>query len=164
MKKYRARKGETLGSIARTYALPSWKYLYELNKDSIGDNPDLLNPGTELKIPLWDSTSGDEKIKAKGVPLFPYVGGASYAYPWVPLSVTLVNRRGEVLREKNASGDMSEEFEKEKEYVITDGASGKELARGTLKRADELEVLVPDAEWKVITVDGVTYELEAGRR
>jgi len=164
MKKYRAKKGETLGSIARKYALPSWKYLYELNKDAVGDNPDLLKPGTELKVPLWDSTSGDEKIEAKGVPLFPYVGGASYAYPWVPFSVTLVNRTGDVLKEKNSSGEMSEEFEKEKEFVITDGATGAELARGTIKRSDELEALVPDAEWKVVTVDSVTYELGAGRR
>jgi len=67
MKKYRVKENEDLGSIARKYALPSWKYLYELNKEAIGDNPDLLKPGTELKIPLWDSTTGDEKLKEKEI-------------------------------------------------------------------------------------------------
>lgn len=44
-------KGENLSSVAHNYGIASWKYLYEENKDVIGNNPDLLNVYTELKIP-----------------------------------------------------------------------------------------------------------------
>jgi hypothetical protein len=59
MKTYTTKPSEDLGSIARKFGMPSWKYLYQLNKDKIGDNPDLLAEGTALKIPEWNSTSGD---------------------------------------------------------------------------------------------------------
>ena len=82
-------EGEKLGSIASENGLTSWKYLYECNKDAIGENPDLLEAGTELTIPKWDDTQGDEKIKAKGAKLFHYVHGMRYSYVWVPLSVSV---------------------------------------------------------------------------
>ena len=28
-----------------------WKEIYELNKDVIGDNPDVIHPGKKLKLP-----------------------------------------------------------------------------------------------------------------
>ena len=59
--KHVVQPGETLSMLADMYNLASWKYLYSLNEDTVGDNPDLLKPGTELSIPQWDTTSGDEK-------------------------------------------------------------------------------------------------------
>ena len=53
---YTVQQGDDLGLIAEKFGMPSWKYLYELNRDVIGDNPDLLKEGTELQIPQWDST------------------------------------------------------------------------------------------------------------
>ncbi len=53
--------GEDLGSIAKDYGIVSWKFLYKENEEAVGENPDLLKPGTELKIPQWDATGGDEK-------------------------------------------------------------------------------------------------------
>lgn len=46
-------KGENLSVIAE-HELGSqsrWKEIYELNKDLIGKNPDLIQPGMELKLP-----------------------------------------------------------------------------------------------------------------
>ncbi len=75
MKIYTTKPNEDLGSIARKFGIPSWKYLYKINKDKIGDNPDLLKEGIVLKIPQWDSTCGDEKIKAKGAEPLKYTAG-----------------------------------------------------------------------------------------
>jgi nucleoid-associated protein YgaU len=46
-------KGETLGKIAKKYyGKPSkYKEIYEANSDIL-DNPDLIHPGQELKIPF----------------------------------------------------------------------------------------------------------------
>ena len=47
--------GETLSHIAQKYygsaAREDWMAIYEANKDTIGDNPSLVKPGQELKIP-----------------------------------------------------------------------------------------------------------------
>ncbi|MBN1186969.1 MAG: LysM peptidoglycan-binding domain-containing protein, partial [Bacteroidales bacterium] len=55
-KKYIVKKGENLDVIANRFKIPFWKYLYELNKDIIGDNPDILNAGTELQIPVLEES------------------------------------------------------------------------------------------------------------
>jgi uncharacterized Zn-binding protein involved in type VI secretion len=138
---------ETLGSIAHAYGLASWKYLYEKNKDAVGDNPDLLMAGTELVIPTWDCTSGEAKIRQRGANPFSYTGGLRYAYPWVAYSVTLVKR----------SGEAREAFEEDTPFVVADDQTGVELARGTMKNADEIELLVPDARRKSLAVAGVEY-------
>ena len=51
-KQYTVKEGETLGIIADKFGMPSWKYLYQLNKDVIGENPDVLNAGAVLKRPV----------------------------------------------------------------------------------------------------------------
>jgi len=150
-------EGESLDEIAATYGLASWKYLYDVNRDTIGDNPDLPQPGTTLAVPAWSYTSGEEKIAAKGAKVFRYVGGVRYAYPWAPYSVTLVDRNGAAFRERNAQGELSEEFAKEREFVVRDADTGTELARGTVGRSDAIEVLIPDTRNPVLTIDGVEH-------
>jgi len=46
-------KGESLWAIAEQELGDGkrWKEIYEANKDTIGNNPDLIQPGMELKIP-----------------------------------------------------------------------------------------------------------------
>jgi nucleoid-associated protein YgaU len=66
MKTHTSKPDEDLGAIAAKFGLPSWKYLYQLNKDKIGDNPDLLKAGTVSKIPRWDSTGGGREDRSKG--------------------------------------------------------------------------------------------------
>jgi len=52
------KKGDTLSEIALQYyksgARDKWMKIYEANKTVIGDNPDALQPGQELKIPKLD--------------------------------------------------------------------------------------------------------------
>lgn len=42
--------GDTLSGIAKQYGKASWKEVYEANKDVIGDDPNKIRPGMELKI------------------------------------------------------------------------------------------------------------------
>jgi hypothetical protein len=142
---YIIKPGEDLGIIAKKFRLPSWKYLYQLNKDKIGDNPDLLKAGTELTIPQWDSTSGDELIREKGADPMAYTGGLQYRYPWVPYSVSLVDISGEAL------GD----FEDERPYQIIDTKTSRVVAEGTIRSGTELEILIPDVPSVRCKIQGI---------
>jgi nucleoid-associated protein YgaU len=53
VKKHVVVAGDTLSAIAKKYYDDAGKYMkiYEANKDVIGDNPDLIQPGMELVIP-----------------------------------------------------------------------------------------------------------------
>lgn len=125
---------EDLGSIAKDYGLISWKYLYELNNKSIGDNPDLLSIGTELQIPQWDNTYGDELIEAKGVAVNDYVHGLRYKYVWVPFSASVLNFSEDPF-----------EFEKKQELVITMSKGNMEVCRKPVSSWKEAQCLVPDS-------------------
>lgn len=150
-------KGETLGGIAARHGLASWKYLFECNQDTIGDNPDLLAAGLDLTIPQWDSSSGEQRIRDKGASPFRYVGGVRYAYPWVAWSVTLVQHNGELLREEDTRGELSAQYREEKDVVVSDRGTGVELHRGTTDNAEGIRVLIPDAARVVLHIDGVRY-------
>ncbi|MDG4862818.1 LysM domain-containing protein, partial [Streptomyces sp. T-3] len=50
---YTVKAGDSLSAIAR-HELNNesrWHEIYELNRATIGGNPDLIQPGTELKLP-----------------------------------------------------------------------------------------------------------------
>ena len=46
---YIVKKGDTLSSIAKKYNT-TWQKIYEDNREVIGDNPNIIKPGQELKI------------------------------------------------------------------------------------------------------------------
>ena len=52
-KTYTVDSGDNLSAIAQQElgSANRWREIYELNKDVIGDNPDLIQPGMELKLP-----------------------------------------------------------------------------------------------------------------
>ena len=52
-KSYTIKGGDTLSDIAQEQLGDAgrWKEIYELNKDVIGDNPDMIHPGKKLKLP-----------------------------------------------------------------------------------------------------------------
>jgi nucleoid-associated protein YgaU len=52
-KTYTVDSGDNLSNIAKQELgdAKRWREIYELNKDVIGDNPDLIQPGMELKLP-----------------------------------------------------------------------------------------------------------------
>ncbi|MDG5814854.1 LysM domain-containing protein [Chitinispirillales bacterium ANBcel5] len=137
MKQYTVKDGEDLGSIARKFWLASWKYLYEINKDIIGDNPDLLKPGTKLKIPQWNDTQGDEKIEAKGGKVREYVNGLRYAYVWVPFSMSLMDRKGRPLQENTDAYKFT--------VLETSQQESRTIYEKVFSKCDEIGALVPFA-------------------
>ena len=52
-KTYTVKSGDTLSDIAQSEMGDAnrWRELYEANKDAVGENPDMIHPGLELKIP-----------------------------------------------------------------------------------------------------------------
>jgi nucleoid-associated protein YgaU len=52
-KTYTVDSGDNLSAIAKQELGDAnrWREIYELNKDVIGKNPDLIQPGMELKLP-----------------------------------------------------------------------------------------------------------------
>jgi nucleoid-associated protein YgaU len=52
-KTYTVKSGDTLSDIAQSEMGDAnrWPELYAANKDAVGDNPDMIHPGLELKIP-----------------------------------------------------------------------------------------------------------------
>jgi hypothetical protein len=142
-------EGQTLGIIAKRYWLPSWKYLYEVNREKIGDNPDLLQPGIELIVPQWDSTTGDERIEEKGANAWDYTNGLRYLYPWALFSLTMGKDDG-------TTGRIV--FDEKKQYQIRNAANNMLLATGEIGTSDELEVLVPDGIDAALAIDTIIYE------
>jgi len=55
-KKYTVKAGDSLSKIAANYGA-SWKQIYELNREMIGDNPNVISSGMELQIPEDISSS-----------------------------------------------------------------------------------------------------------
>jgi Cu2+-exporting ATPase len=51
--RYTVEVGDTLGTIAQKfYGDPTqWRKIYEANRSAVGDNPDAIRVGTELRIP-----------------------------------------------------------------------------------------------------------------
>ena len=47
---YTVQSGDSLSKIGAHHKV-SWHSIYEANKDLIGDNPDVIHPGQQLKIP-----------------------------------------------------------------------------------------------------------------
>lgn len=47
---YTVQSGDTLGKIAQEYCT-SWKAIYDLNRDTIGKNPNVIVPGMVLTVP-----------------------------------------------------------------------------------------------------------------
>jgi hypothetical protein len=133
---YVVKEIDDLGTIAQTFGIVSWKYLYEVNKDAIGDNPDLLEPGVELTIPAWNTTSGDEKIEAKGAKAFAYTGGMGYRYVWVAFSMSLTDEFDQVVPE----------FDEERDFVVRNRTSGEIVYAGTTTGGTSVGLLLPDGD------------------
>jgi nucleoid-associated protein YgaU len=47
---YTVQSGDSLSKIGSHHGV-SWQAIYDANKDLIGDNPDVIHPGQQLKIP-----------------------------------------------------------------------------------------------------------------
>lgn len=63
---YRVRQGDTLSAIAlRTLGNGNrWREIYDLNRDVIGQNPNLIHPGQVFRLPGGASGSGPRPVAA----------------------------------------------------------------------------------------------------
>jgi LysM repeat protein len=132
---YTVAEGDTIGSIADDFGLPSWKYLYQINKGKIGDNPHNLNPGLEIEIPQWDTTSGDEKLANAGFDVFSFCGGTCYKYPWVPF----------IFKLKDENDQEITTFSKPTNVNIIDKKTKKSLFKAKITNLSDLDQLLPDS-------------------
>jgi hypothetical protein len=142
---YKVKVGETVGSIARKFSRPGWKQIYNVNKEVIGENPDLLKENMELTIPGIDMTCGNARFEAKGAEPSEYTGGVKYRYPWVPFSFSMGTRRRKLFTEKDESGNHSTKLSNDLVYEITNKITGGSLVSGTISKSDQLEILLPHA-------------------
>lgn len=57
---YTVKPGDTLAKIAKALDIEGgWQKLYELNKDEVGANPNLIYPGTKLTLPGHEAPASD---------------------------------------------------------------------------------------------------------
>ncbi|MFW6221942.1 MAG: hypothetical protein ACOC4C_05700, partial [Fibrobacterota bacterium] len=105
--------------------------------------------GTKLSIPMWDSTGGDEKIEEKGGKAFKYTGGLRYRYPWVAFSTTLAQNK-----------EALEEFDHERELVVRLKTTGQVLHKGTIKKTDDINLLIPECEDFMIGIKGMPLNVK----
>jgi nucleoid-associated protein YgaU len=47
---YTVKSGDSLSKIGQHYGV-AWREIYEANKETIGDDPDRIRPGQQLRIP-----------------------------------------------------------------------------------------------------------------
>jgi hypothetical protein len=153
-KTYTVQAKETIGKIASRFNLPSWKYLYDLNKNVIGDNPDILKEGLSLTIPVWQSTSLARMLEEKGQVAELWFSGFKYRNPWVAFSASMIKRSGSILTIKDASGKPTTKFKEPVNWIIRDCQTGNELGSGEIGESDELQAIIPNSPNAVLEIDG----------
>ena len=62
---YTVQPGDTLGKIALVYCT-TWKEIYDLNRDTIGKNPNVILPGMVLTVPAYCSSSTGGSTSSTG--------------------------------------------------------------------------------------------------
>ena len=59
-KTYTVKSGDTLNKISQSFGLKDWSNLYEINKKTIGNNPNKIEPGMELSIPDFKASDSPQ--------------------------------------------------------------------------------------------------------
>jgi hypothetical protein len=141
---YTVAKGDTLGHIAHKYGLGSWRELYLENQRAIGSNPDSIPVGLKLRIPEFRKSHGERLLRQKGANPADYMGGLSYAYPWVLFSFRLADENGHPLR-----------LVEPREYVLRADSAKEPFATGTVSGEGPFEVFVPHVSGAVLEIPGM---------
>ena len=65
---YTVQAGDTLSAIAEEFLGDGerWREVYEVNRDTIGKNPNLIKPGQELALPVAEDEPPAEEEPAEG--------------------------------------------------------------------------------------------------
>lgn len=140
---HKVQKGETLGGIALKYGLHSWKQIYDLNKNTIGSNPDFIRAGKELKIPDRSSSRGERLIRNAGGDPQKLMGGVRYVYPWVHFSIMLTDENG-----------VSINFEKEHALTLESPDKGSVVHTGKISGHGPFSIFIPYGKEFELRVNG----------
>ncbi|MBD3316743.1 MAG: LysM peptidoglycan-binding domain-containing protein, partial [Chitinivibrionales bacterium] len=133
---YVVKAGDTLSSIAHAHGLKTWQLLYEANKKTIGDNPDLIKVDQSLKIPSTAREPIREWFKKNGFDT-KYLSDKGYQYPGKYFSLSMID-------ENEDEPDPFEEPKKVELYRHTDKA--EMVYEFTIDKADQISLVVPDFE------------------
>ncbi|MCB9495813.1 MAG: LysM peptidoglycan-binding domain-containing protein [Fibrobacteria bacterium] len=144
-------KGQCLSEIAAIHGIRDWRLLWELNKDTLGDNWDLIRVGDVLKLP--DTTKNPLVEWFRENQWDEYLTDKGYQYPGKYLSLTLLDANDAVLEFK----------EPVRCQVYRYAPTPLLLHEIELASGDDLDVLVPDIEHLAVWVDGVAIGFH-GRR
>jgi LysM repeat protein len=79
------RRGDSLSGIAARYRI-EWPGLYEANRNVIGGNPGLINPGQRLRVP--SAASAAQLAKSYRPPAVVAVPASPVATSWQPAATT----------------------------------------------------------------------------
>ena len=127
-------EGETLSSIANDYEVPSWKILWEENKEGI-DNPDLIYPGQQINIPDLFDTEIEAWIKEFDNGESAWAGSNHYKFPANLFSMSLTDSEKKEMR--RVEGLSFEAYINSPKHLIYSLE---------LNGADQLSVLMPDTD------------------
>lgn len=75
------------------------------------------------------------------------------------VSGTLVEPDGSIYKEENEDSEARSDFQTKKKFEIRDAENNALLASGEIGNSEELSVLVPDVEHKLLIIDGVEYQI-----
>jgi hypothetical protein len=110
------KKGESLSLIAKKCGIPKWEWIYELNRGLIGDNPNLIQPDMELKLPSQEPTPMQKWILEEGYDSH-YLDSTGYCYPSPngKRRIRAVDDNGQVLQQAKIKALESESLKPQEE-------------------------------------------------
>ena len=146
---YKVQKGDCLSDIADAHGIREWRMLWELNKDLLGDNWDVLPEGKDLKLPNTKDNPLVEWFRANSWE--EYLDPAwGYEYPGKYLSLTFLDEHDKPLVFKDEKG--SETTRKCEIYAT--GPVPCLLHTLTLESGDDLDVVIPDTQNIGLWIEG----------
>jgi len=146
---HKVQEGECLSDIADQHGIREWRLLYQLNKDSLGENWDVLKADMELELPDQKHNPLVEWFRKNewDVYLNPDKG---YEYTGKYLSLTFLDEKDEPLEFKDANGAKI----KRKCEIYVTGPVPSLLHTLELEAGDDLDVVIPDTQNIGLWVEG----------
>jgi hypothetical protein len=146
---YTTKPGDCLSDIADAHGIREWRVLWQLNRDKLGEDWDVLPEKTELQLPDTSKNPLVDWFRKNGWDdyLNPDLG---YEYPGKYLSLTFTDEQDKPLEFKDENGKS---VQPRCEIYVTDPVPNL-LHSITLKAGDDLDVVVPDTEQLGLWVDG----------
>lgn len=146
---YTTKPGDNLSDIADAHGIREWRVLWQLNKDKLGEDWDVIPEKTGLRLPDTSKNPLVDWFRENGWDdyLNPDLG---YEYPGKYLSLTFTDEQDKPLEFKDEKGNA---VQPRCEIYVTDPVPHL-LHTITLKAGDDLDVVVPDTEQLGLWVDG----------